>query len=117
MGMSISADTILEFPTSTMFWCRPEVLKPILGLNLSPEGFEPEAAQEDGTLAHAIERCFNYLTEHAGYRAHRVAHVGHAVRGVRRDDKAAAARFCPHISNARTPPDRQHRPHFPLLPK
>jgi lipopolysaccharide biosynthesis protein len=74
MGINISADTILEFPSSTMFWARPEVLMPLLALNLGPEDFEPEAGQEDGTLAHAIERCLCYLTEHAGYRAHRVAH-------------------------------------------
>jgi lipopolysaccharide biosynthesis protein len=74
MGVSISTDTILEFPTSTMFWARPEVLKPLLALDLGPEEFEPEAGQGDGTLAHAIERCLCYLAEHTGYRAHRVAH-------------------------------------------
>jgi lipopolysaccharide biosynthesis protein len=74
LGIRISADSILEFPTSTMFWARPDVLAPLLALDLRPEDFEPEAAQEDGTLAHAIERCLCYLTEHAGYRAHRVAH-------------------------------------------
>jgi lipopolysaccharide biosynthesis protein len=78
MGISISADTLLEFPTSTMFWARPQVLAPLLALNLGPEDFEPEAAQEDGTLAHAIERCFCFLAEHTGYRAHRVAHVSRA---------------------------------------
>jgi lipopolysaccharide biosynthesis protein len=110
MGISISADTILEFPASTMFWARPDVLKRLLALNLGPEDFEPEAAQIDGTLAHAIERCFYYLTEHAGYRAHRVAHVpmlsdlaGETIRLQQRDVPGYLKRLATRLTGSTGP--------------
>jgi lipopolysaccharide biosynthesis protein len=73
MGITISADNILEFPTGTMFWARPEVLTPLLDLKLRPQDFEEETGQTDGTLAHAIERCILYIAEHVGYQHLRVA--------------------------------------------
>ena len=115
MGISVSADTILEFPTSTMFWARPQVLMPLLALNLSPEDFEPEAAQIDGTLAHAIERCFYYLTEHTGYRAHRVRTFLQGIRRFGRDDQAPPDRLARLSETPRTSPHRQHWPDIPVF--
>lgn len=73
MGVALSADQILEFPTGTMFWAKPESLAPLLDLHLQAGEFEPEDGQEDGTLAHAIERIILYVAESRGYRALRVA--------------------------------------------
>lgn len=67
IGCEISADTPLEFPTSTMFWARREVIEPLFRLGLDYENFEPEAGQIDGTLAHAIERSLLYVCEHEGF--------------------------------------------------
>ena len=113
MGISISADSILEFPTSTMFWARPQVLEPLLALKLRPEDFEPEAAQEDGTLAHAIERCFCYLVEHTGYRAHRVAHfsrvsdlAGETMRLQQLDLPGYLKRLAPRLTGSTGPTAR-----------
>jgi lipopolysaccharide biosynthesis protein len=113
MGISISADNILEFPTSTMFWARPQVLEPLLALELRPEDFEPEAAQDDGTLAHAIERCFCYLVEHTGYRAHRVAHfsrvsdlAGETMRLQQLDLPGYLKRIAPRLTGSTGPTAR-----------
>lgn len=68
IGCRINANTLLDFPTGTMFWARRAALQPILDLNLRYEDFEPEAGQIDGTLAHSIERSLLYVCEHAGFR-------------------------------------------------
>jgi len=67
LGVTLSADALLEFPTGTMFWARTEALQPLLDLELSYGDFEPEAGQVDGTLAHAIERCLLLVAESQGF--------------------------------------------------
>lgn len=56
----------LDFPSGSMFWCRPAALKPLLDLNLMVDEFPAEQGQTDGTLAHAIERFFFASCELAG---------------------------------------------------
>ena len=68
MGGAISADTPLEFPTSTMFWAKRAALAPLLSLKLGFQDFEPEQGQIDGTLAHSIERSLLFVCELAGYK-------------------------------------------------
>ncbi|WP_045760998.1 glycoside hydrolase family 99-like domain-containing protein [Xanthomonas albilineans] len=58
----------LRFPAGTMFWARLQALRPVLDAHLSPDDFQPEQAQTDGTLAHALERAFGAVVRHAGYR-------------------------------------------------
>jgi hypothetical protein len=67
LGISLDADAPLEFPTSTMFWARREALDPLFKAGLRYEDFDEEAGQVDGTLAHAIERSFLFITQSAGY--------------------------------------------------
>lgn len=73
IGIEIDADTLLEFPTSTMFWARRKALQPLLDLGLDYADFDPEEGQIDGTLAHAIERVLLYVCEHQGLRHVKVA--------------------------------------------
>ena len=63
----LEEDLPLGFFAGTMFWFNPEALEP---LNQIPDAlleFEPEAGQQDGTLAHALERLFSLLARQAGF--------------------------------------------------
>jgi rhamnosyltransferase len=57
----------LGFFEGSMFWFRPAAFERLRALDLSPEDFEPEAKQLDGTLHHAIERCFTIAAWASGY--------------------------------------------------
>lgn len=67
VGVTLSKDMILEFPSGTMFWARTAALKGLLSLGLRLDDFDEEAAQVDGTLAHAIERSLLYFGESEGF--------------------------------------------------
>ena len=55
-----------NFPSGSMFWFRSEALKPLVDMNLTFDDFDEEAGQDDGTLAHAIERMFIYYARVSG---------------------------------------------------
>ena len=46
------------FVAGTMFYAHVSALEPMIDLGFTDEEFEVEDGQVDGTLAHAIERCF-----------------------------------------------------------
>lgn len=58
----------LAFPAGSMYWLKPSIVAAIKALMLAPEEFEVEAAQLDGTLAHAFERCLGFLVAAGGLR-------------------------------------------------
>lgn len=57
----------LGFFEGTMFWVRPAALEPLKRLRLTVEDFEAEQGQTDGTLHHAVERCFTISAWSVGY--------------------------------------------------
>jgi hypothetical protein len=58
----------LTFPAGSMYWCRPIILSSISPLDLNLNYFEPEAGQNDGTLAHAIERLIGLIVIAYGFK-------------------------------------------------
>lgn len=56
----------LSFPAGSIYWVKPLMLGLLKSLQLNEEQFEPEIAQVDGTLAHALERSMGMLALSAG---------------------------------------------------
>jgi GT2 family glycosyltransferase len=67
MGFEIDPQAPLDFPSGSMFWARSAAFRPLLDLNFSSEDFDDENGQVDATLAHAVERLYFYVCEHAGF--------------------------------------------------
>lgn len=57
----------IDFPAGTMFWFRPDALSDLFNGKITREDFPKEPIGLDGTLAHAIERCIQYLAANSGY--------------------------------------------------
>lgn len=67
MGIQISRNDPIDFPSGSMFWARSAAIRPLLDCNISFDEFPPEAGQLDKTLGHAIERLYFFACERAGY--------------------------------------------------
>ncbi|WP_277809983.1 glycoside hydrolase family 99-like domain-containing protein [Chromohalobacter canadensis] len=65
MGSETPLDS-LNFFAGSMFWCRPEALKPLLD-NVDWDDFEHELGQTDGALGHILERVIPHACQHAGF--------------------------------------------------
>jgi lipopolysaccharide biosynthesis protein len=80
LGFTLKRRAPIDFPSGSMFWCRPAALLPLLELGLTRDDFPEEAGQTDGTIAHAVERLFLYATEIAGFDWLKVAVPRHFER-------------------------------------
>jgi len=55
-----------NFVAGTMYWFHPDALEPLMSLALTPDQFEEEKGQFDGTLAHVVERLMGLSCRKAG---------------------------------------------------
>ncbi len=51
----------------TVFWARTEALKKLFEKEWKYEDFDEEPLPMDGTISHAVERCFAYVAQDAGF--------------------------------------------------
>jgi len=65
--LGVLNQTYIDYPAGSMFWFRPDAIKQLLQSNLSYRDFPKEPIANDGTVAHAIERLFGYVTRLNGY--------------------------------------------------
>ncbi len=65
---SVSAQDLqrMTFVAGSMFFARLSALNPIIALDIPVSMFEPETGQNDGTMAHAIERVFSLSARYGG---------------------------------------------------
>lgn len=73
--------TIL-MPYGSMFWYRPEALKPLFDLGLSEEDFPEEPLPCAGTILHAIERLLVYVAWSQGYDFRIAIHKDYIMSGL-----------------------------------
>lgn len=55
------------FALSSSFWCRTKALKKLFQHSFAYEDFPVEPLPMDGTISHAIERCFIFIAQYEGY--------------------------------------------------
>ncbi|SEJ87699.1 rhamnosyltransferase [Propionispira arboris] len=55
------------FALSSSFWCRTKALKKLFQHSFAYEDFPTEPLPLDGTISHAIERCFIFIAQYEGY--------------------------------------------------
>ncbi|WP_018212329.1 rhamnan synthesis F family protein [Desulfitobacterium hafniense] len=69
LGWNVDINLSVEptAPFGTMFWFRPEALKPLTERAWSYEDFPPEPNRVDGTILHAIERSYPFAAQQAGF--------------------------------------------------
>lgn len=68
MGIELSINDQVDFPSGSMFWARSHALLPILNYGILLDDFPGESEQKDHTLAHVIERLFFFSCEKAGLK-------------------------------------------------
>jgi lipopolysaccharide biosynthesis protein len=83
MGFPPTDETLaLGFFAGSMFWFAPAAFKPLQTIAAADLVFEAEAGQQDGTLAHALERLFAWIARKSGYRTTSVRLEGEEIHQV-----------------------------------
>lgn len=69
VGVSVPLDPDKEpiAPLGTMFWFRPQALAPLFAMDWQWQDFPPEPNGTDGSILHAIERAYGYVSQGSGF--------------------------------------------------
>jgi hypothetical protein len=67
IGIDDLPDWYFPFPVGTMFWVRPQALKPLLDLQFAWKDYPEEPIDIDGSMLHALERLLPTIVKSAGF--------------------------------------------------
>lgn len=67
LGLPALPEQFFPFPVGTMFWARPQALKPLFELGLDWEDYPVEPLPIDGSMLHALERLLPSIVQYAGF--------------------------------------------------
>jgi len=68
LGINIFPKGYFDFPASSMFWAKSFALDLLFNAGITFEDFPVESGQNDGTLAHTIERLFVLCCNQSGFQ-------------------------------------------------
>lgn len=110
MGAELDPFAPLDHPVGSMFWARTSALKPLLDLKLTFDDFGAELRQQNGTLAHAIERSYGLIAHLGGGRLVRFARQAGPQAAVPADQAALDAMIDAALAAAPAPALISSRP-------
>ncbi len=67
LGIQIFPKGYFNFPAGSMFWAKSKALSTLFNSNITINDFPKENGQNDGTLAHTIERLFVLICQQNGF--------------------------------------------------
>lgn len=69
LGISVPIDAkkVPIAPHGSCFWFRTDAVRPLFEYDWKVEDFPEEPMPVDGTISHAIERCYAYVAQSRGY--------------------------------------------------
>ena len=79
----------LAFPAGSIYWLKPAMVAAIKAMMLTPDEFEAEAAQLDGTLAHGFERALGFMVASGGLRVVETGEIPEALPALKPRTKPA----------------------------
>jgi len=68
IGINIFPKGYFDYPASSMFWAKSEALSLLFKAGITYNDFPEESGQNDGTLAHTLERLFVLSSQQNGYK-------------------------------------------------
>lgn len=68
LGLSQLPEDRFNYPLGTMFWARPNALKPLFDLGWTWDMYPEEPLPYDGSVLHAIERLIPVIVAHQGFK-------------------------------------------------
>jgi glycosyltransferase involved in cell wall biosynthesis len=72
VNVRLSDNEFFDFPAGSMFWFRPKAIDQLLKYNFQYKDFPKEPIPDDGTLAHAVERCLILVCKHNAFDSYNI---------------------------------------------